>query len=250
MLLETAVPGATIFGSEFLGTLILIILGCGVVANNLLPKSKGHANAPGSLQINWGWGFGVMFGVYAAYKTGGHLNPAVTVSLAIAGKDLAPGILATAGNITIYILAQFAGAFVGAVLCWLAYKQHYDEDCDPALKLGTFATGPEVRNPLWNTITEAIGTWVLVLWVILSGFTQGVKIGPLAVGLLIVSIGASLGGPTGYAINPARDLSPRIAHAVLPIKGKGDSDWGYAWVPVVGPMIGAVLAALTYSIFW
>lgn len=250
MLLETAVPGATIFGSEFLGTLILILLGCGVVANNLLPKSKGHANAPGSLQINWGWGFGVMFGVYAAYKTGGHLNPAVTVGLAIAGKDLAPGILATAGNITIYILAQFAGAFVGAVLCWLAYKQHYDEDCDPALKLGTFATGPEIRNPLWNTITEAIGTWVLVLWVILSGFTQGVKIGPLAVGLLIVSIGASLGGPTGYAINPARDLSPRIAHAVLPIKGKGDSDWGYAWVPVVGPMIGAVLAALTYSIFW
>ena len=250
MLLETAVPGATIFGSEFLGTLILILLGCGVVANNLLPKSKGHANAPGSLQINWGWGFGVMFGVYAAYKTGGHLNPAVTVGLAIAGKDLAPGILATAGNITIYILAQFAGAFVGAVLCWLAYKQHYDEDCDPALKLGTFATGPEVRNPLWNTITETIGTWVLVLWVILSGFTQGVKIGPLAVGLLIVSIGASLGGPTGYAINPARDLSPRIAHAVLPIKGKGDSDWGYAWVPVVGPMIGAVLAALTYSIFW
>ena len=250
MLLETAVPGATIFGSEFLGTLILILLGCGVVANNLLPKSKGHANAPGSLQINWGWGFGVMFGVYAAYKTGGHLNPAVTVGLAIAGKDLAPGIPATAGNITIYILAQFAGAFVGAVLCWLAYKQHYDKDCDPALKLGTFATGPEIRNPLWNTITEAIGTWVLVLWVILSGFTQGVKIGPLAVGLLIVSIGASLGGPTGYAINPARDLSPRIAHAVLPIKGKGDSDWGYAWVPVVGPMIGAVLAALTYSIFW
>ena len=174
----------------------------------------------------------------------------MTIGLAIAGKDLAPGIPATAGNITIYILAQFAGAFVGAVLCWLAYKQHYDEDCDPALKLGTFATGPEVRNPLWNTITEAIGTWVLVLWVILSGFTQGVKIGPLAVGLLIVSIGASLGGPTGYAINPARDLSPRIAHAVLPIKGKGDSDWGYAWVPVVGPMIGAVLAALTYSIFW
>ena len=250
MLLETAVPAATIFGSEFLGTLILILLGCGVVANNLLPKSKGHANAPGSLQINWGWGFAVMFGVYAAYKTGGHLNPAVTIGLAIAGKDLAPGILATAGNITIYILAQFAGAFVGAVLCWLAYKQHYDEDCDPALKLGTFATGPEIRNPLWNTITEAIGTWVLVLWVIISGFTQGVTIGPLAVGMLIVSIGASLGGPTGYAINPARDLAPRIAHAVLPIKGKGDSDWGYAWVPVVGPIIGAVLASLTYIIFW
>jgi len=120
MLLETAVPGATIFGSEFLGTLILILLGCGVVDNKLLHKSKGHANAPGSLQINWGWGFGVMFGVYAAYKTGGHLNPAVTVGLAVAGKDLAPGIPATAGNITIYSLAQFAGAVVGAVLCWLA----------------------------------------------------------------------------------------------------------------------------------
>ncbi|MDO4412523.1 MIP/aquaporin family protein [Cutibacterium sp.] len=250
MLLETAVPAATIFGSEFLGTMILILLGCGVVANNSLPKSKGHANAPGSLQINWGWGFGVMFGVYAAYKTGGHLNPAVTIGLAIAGKDLAPGIPATAGNIVIYIVAQFLGAFVGAVLCWLAYKQHYDEECDPAVKLGTFATGPEIRNPWWNTLTEAIGTWVLVLWVIISGYTQGVAIGPLAVALLIVAIGASLGGPTGYAINPARDLSPRLAHAVLPIKGKGGSDWGYAWIPIVGPIIGAVLAALTYIIFW
>ncbi|WP_130866599.1 MIP/aquaporin family protein [Acidipropionibacterium timonense] len=249
MLLETTVPIATIFGSEFLGTMILIILGVGVVANNLLPKSKGNP-APGSLQINWGWGFGVMFGVYAAYKTGGHLNPAVTVGLAIAGKDLAPGIPATGTNILVYILAQFAGAFVGAVIAWLAYKQHYDEDCDPALKLGTFATGPQIRNPFWNCMTEAIGTWVLVLWVIISGFTKGITIGPLAVALLIVSIGASLGGPTGYAINPARDLAPRIAHAVLPIKGKGGSDWGYAWVPVVGPMVGGVLAAVTYLIFW
>lgn len=249
MLLETTVSAGAIFGSEFLGTMILIILGVGVVANNLLPKTKGNPG-PGSLQINWGWGFGVMFGVYGAYRTGGHLNPAVTVGLALAGKDLAPGVEATAGNICLYIIAQFLGAFVGAIIAWLAYKQHYDEDCDPALKLGTFATGPEIRNPLWNTITEAIGTWVLVLWVIISGFTQGVTIGPLAVALLIVSIGASLGGPTGYAINPARDLSPRIAHAVLPIKGKGGSDWGYSWVPVVGPIIGAVLAALTYTIFW
>lgn len=249
MLLETTVSAGAIFGSEFLGTMILIILGVGVVANNLLPKTKGNPG-PGSLQINWGWGFGVMFGVYGAYRTGGHLNPAVTVGLALAGKDLAPGVEATAGNICLYIIAQFLGAFVGAIIAWLAYKQHYDEDCDPALKLGTFATGPEIRNPLWNTITEAIGTWVLVLWVIISGFTQGVTVGPLAVALLIVSIGASLGGPTGYAINPARDLSPRIAHAVLPIKGKGGSDWGYSWVPVVGPIIGAVLAALTYTIFW
>lgn len=262
MLLPLAVSPAAMFGSEFLGTMILILLGCGVVANNLLPKSKGHANAPGSLQINWGWGFGVMFGVYAAYQTGGHLNPAVTIGLAAAGKELAPGIPATGGNIMMYLLGQFAGAFVGAVLCWLTYKQHYDEECDPALKLGTFATGPEIRNPFWNTLTEVIGTWVLVLWVLISGYTNaasidpktgiftGVTIGPLAVALLIVSIGASLGGPTGYAINPARDLSPRIAHAVLPIKGKGGSDWGYSWVPVVGPMIGALLASLTYVIFW
>lgn len=249
MLLETTVSAGAIFGSEFLGTMILIILGVGVVANNLLPKTKGNPG-PGSLQINWGWGFGVMFGVYGAYRTGGHLNPAVTVGLALAGKDLAPGVEATAGNICLYIIAQFLGAFVGAIIAWLAYKQHYDEDCDPALKLGTFATGPEIRNPFWNTVTEAIGTWVLMLWVIISGFTQRVTIGPLAVGLLIVSIGASLGGPTGYAINPARDLAPRIAHAVLPIKGKGGSDWGYAWVPVVGPLVGGVLAALTYIAFW
>lgn len=142
------------------------------------------------------------------------------------------------------------GAFVGAVIAWLAYKQHYDEDCDPALKLGTFATGPEIRSPFWNTLTEVIGTWVLVIWVIISGYTSGTAIGPLGVALLIVAIGASLGGPTGYAINPARDLGPRIAHAVLPIKGKGGSDWGYAWVPIVGPLIGGVLAGLTYIIFW
>ena len=261
MLLETTVSAGAIFGSEFLGTMILIILGVGVVANNLLPKTKGNPG-PGSLQINWGWGFGVMFGVYGAYRTGGHLNPAVTVGLALAGKDLAPGVEATAGNICLYIIAQFLGAFVGAIIAWLAYKQHYDEDCDPALKLGTFATGPEIRNPFWNTVTEAIGTWVLVLWVIISNYTaaasvdlktgvfSGTAIGPLAVALLIVSIGASLGGPTGYAINPARDLGPRVAHAVLPIKGKGGSDWGYSWVPIVGPMIGAVLASVIYLIFW
>lgn len=249
MVLETAVPAATAFGSEFLGTMILIILGVGVVANNLLPKSKGRANAPGSLQINWGWGFGVMFGVYTAYKTGGQLNPAVTVGLWLAGKDLAPGLPANATNILVCIAGQFAGAFVGAVIAWLAYKQHYDEDCDPALKLGTFATGPEIRSPFWNTMTELIGTWVLLIWVLLSGYTT-TAIGPLGVALLIVAIGASLGGPTGYAINPARDLGPRIAHAVLPIKGKGGSDWGYSWVPIVGPMLGAILAALTYRVFW
>lgn len=250
LLLETMVPAWTAFGSEFLGTMILILLGVGVVANNLLPKSKGQVNAPGSLQINWGWGFGVMFGVYCAYKTGGQLNPAVTIGLWAAGKDLAPGLPANATNIIVCILGQFAGAFVGAVIAWLAYKQHYDEDCDPALKLGTFATGPAIRNYFWNTMTEVIGTYVLLIWVLLSGYTQNSFIGPLGVALLIVAIGASLGGPTGYAINPARDLAPRFAHAVLPIKGKGSSDWAYSWVPIVGPMIGALLASLTYRIFW
>lgn len=250
MLLPLAVPIATIFGSEFLGTMILVILGVGVVANNLLPKSKGHDNAPGSLQINWGWGFGVMFGVYGAYKTGGHLNPAVTIGLWVAGKDLAPGIPATFENMATYIIAQLCGAFVGAVIAWLAYKQHYDEPADPYVKLDTFVTRPQIRNYFWNTLTEVIGTWVLVIWVIISGYTQHTAIGPLGVALLIVAIGASLGGPTGYAINPVRDLGPRIAHAVLPMKNKGKSDWSYAWVPIVGPLIGGILAGLTYQIFW
>lgn len=241
------VSASTIFGSEFLGTALLILLGCGVVANNLLGRTKGLG--AGTLHINWGWGIAVFVGVYAAYKTGGHLNPAVTIGLTLAGKDLAPGVPATGGNIAIYIAAQLLGAIFGAILCWLAYKEHYDTDVDPALKLGTFATGPEIRNPLWNTLTEAIATFVLVLWVLVSGLTP-TQIGPLAVALVIVGIGASLGGPTGYAINPARDLGPRIAHAILPIKGKGGSDWGYSWVPIVGPIIGAVIAALLYRAFW
>lgn len=249
ILLEaTTVSTATIFGSEFLGTAILILLGVGVVANNLLKDTKG--NASGTLHINWGWGIAVFAGVYAAYKTGAHLNPAVTIALAVAHKPLANGIPATLGNIMIYILAQMAGAMFGAFLAWLAYKEHYDADADPALKLGTFATGPAIRNPLWNTITEAIATFVLIIWILLSGYTTGATIGPLGVALIVVGVGASLGGPTGYAINPARDLGPRIMHAVLPIKGKGGSDWGYSWVPVVGPIIGAVVAALVYNAFW
>ncbi len=261
MIVLTVSPAA-IFGSEFLGTMLLIVLGVGVVANALLPKTKGHDG--GWQMINWGWGIGVMTGVFAAYRTGGHLNPAVTLGLTVAGKDLAPGIPATFGNISLYIVAQMLGAIAGAVLAWLAYKQHYDEDCDPALKLGTFSTGPQIRSYGWNTLTETIATYVLVIWVLVSGYTNvatittadsvqqitGSLIGPLGVTLLIMGIGNSLGGPTGYAINPARDLGPRIAHALLPIKGKGSSDWGYAWVPIVGPLLGAVLAGLTYKIFW
>lgn len=241
-----------IFISEFLGTALLLLLGGGVVATHLLPKSKGKGG--GWLMINLGWGFAVFTGVYVAYSTGGHLNPAVTIAKVVAhmfdpavtlnGPALGEGgIAVTALNVFIYILAQFLGAFVGAVLCWLTFKQHFDEDCDPALKLGVFSTGPEIRSYGWNTLTEAIGTFVLILWVFVSGYTT-TAIGPLGVALIVVVIGNSLGGPTGYAINPARDLAPRIAHAILPIKGKGGSDWGYAWVPVVGPIIGAVVAVL------
>ena len=239
---------AQLFWSEFLGTAVLLLLGGGVVATNLLPKSKGKGG--GWLVINWGWGLAVFAGVYVAFRSGGHLNPAVTIAKAVghafdSSVELAPGVAVNATNILVYIVAQFLGAFVGAVLCWLTFKKHFDEDCDPALKLGVFSTGPEIRSYGWNCLTEAIGTAVLVLWVFVSGHTE-TAVGPLGVALIIVVIGNSLGGPTGYAINPARDLAPRIAHAILPIKGKGGSDWGYSWVPVVGPIIGAIVATVLY----
>ena len=242
-----------VFASEFFGTTMLLLLGAGVVATNLLPKSKGRGG--GWLMINWGWGLAVFVGVYAAWKTGGHLNPAVTVAKVVAywfdpevtlngaAVGSATAVDVTFGNVLVYFAAQFLGAFVGAVLAYLAFKKQFDQDCDPALKLGVFSTGPEVRSYGWNLVTEAIGTAVLIVFVMVAGGTPS-AVGPLAVALVIVGIGASLGGPTGYAINPARDLGPRIAHAVLPIKGKGGSDWGYAWVPVVGPIIGAVVAVV------
>ena len=242
-----------VFASEFFGTTMLLLLGAGVVATNLLPKSKGRGG--GWLMINWGWGLAVLVGVYAAWKTGGHLNPAVTVAKVVAywfdpevtlngaAVGSATAVDVTFGNVLVYFAAQFLGAFVGAVLAYLAFKKQFDQDCDPALKLGVFSTGPEVRSYGWNLVTEAIGTAVLIVFVMVAGGTPS-AVGPLAVALVIVGIGASLGGPTGYAINPARDLGPRIAHAVLPIKGKGGSDWGYAWVPVVGPIIGAVVAVV------
>ena len=246
---EAAIPTtAQLFWSEFLGTAVLLLLGGGVVATNLLPKSKGKGG--GWLMINFGWGLAVFAGVYVAFRSGGHLNPAVTIAKAVAHLfnpkyTLAPGVEVNATNILVYFAAQFLGAFVGAVLCWLTFKQHFDEDCDPALKLGVFSTGPEIRSYGWNCVTEVIGTAVLILWIYVSGYTE-TAIGPLGVALIIVVIGNSLGGPTGYAINPARDLGPRIAHAVLPIKGKGGSDWGYSWVPVVGPIIGAVVGTVIY----
>ena len=230
-----------IFASEVFGTFLLILLGCGVVAGVVLPTSK--AKDSGWIVITMAWGLAVFVGVYAAYKTGAHLNPAVTIGLAVAGRDLAEGIPASATNIVVYFAAQMVGAILGATAVWLTYKKQFDQKADAAAKLGVFATGPAVRSYGWNVVTEAVGTFVLLAWIIASGKTPS-GLGPLAVALVIVVIGLSLGGPTGYAINPARDLGPRIAHAILPIPGKGGSDWAYSWVPVVGPIIGAVAAGL------
>ncbi|GAA0982405.1 putative glycerol uptake facilitator protein [Nocardioides aquaticus] len=223
-----------IFIPELLGTATLLLLGCGVVANAVLPKTNG--NAGGFLMINFGWGLAVFAGVYVAVKSGAHINPAVTVGLLFAGDS---GL--SFGEVLTYFAGQLLGAFLGAVLCWVAYKKHFDEaDALPADKLGVFSTAPGIHAPVWNVLTEVIGTFVLVFVIVAFGATPS-GLGPLAVALLVVGIGASLGGPTGYAINPARDLGPRIAHALLPISDKGPSGWGYAWVPIVGPLIGGAL---------
>ncbi|MFO7191524.1 MULTISPECIES: MIP/aquaporin family protein [Thermocrispum] len=236
---------ADIFFSEALGSMLLLLLGCGVVANVVLAKSKGFAG--GWLLINFGWGLGVFAGVYAAAYSGAHLNPAVTVGLWVAGEDFAENVPATFGNFVVYFAGQLVGAIVGAVLTFVAYKRHFDEEGDPAAKLGVFATGPAIRAYGWNTATEVIATFVLVYVVLVFGNTPS-GLGPLAVAMLVVGIGASLGGPTGYALNPTRDLGPRIAHALLPIPKKGSSDWAYAWVPIVGPMLGGVIAGLLSTV--
>lgn len=234
-----------IFLPELMGTAMLILLGGGVVANVLLAKSKGLNG--GWLLINIGWGFAVFAGVFVAFASGAHINPAVTAGIWASGAEtFGPEIAVTAGNALLYVAGQMAGAFLGAVLVYLAYKKHFDETDDAGAKLAVFSTGPAIRSSGWNTLTEVIGTFVLVFVVLSFGNWPG-DLGPLAVALLVVGIGASLGGPTGYAINPARDLGPRIAHALLPIKGKGTSDWGYAWVPIVGPLIGGILAGLLAS---
>lgn len=237
-------PIADAFVSELLGSTVLILLGAGVVATVLLPQSKGFNG--GWLLICFGWGFAVMAGVYVAYKSGGHLNPAVTLGLFVAGLDYAKGIDPTISNMLVYFAGQLIGAFLGAVLAFLTFKKHFDEEADPGAKLGIFATGPAIRSYGWNFVTELIGTFVLVFWVVVSGKTP-TQLGPVAVAFLIVGIGASLGGPTGYAINPTRDLGPRIAHAILPIKGKGPSDWSYSWVPILGPLAGGLIGGLVGS---
>lgn len=226
-----------IFLPELMGTAILILLGCGVVANVLLPRTGG--NAGGTLMINFGWGLAVYAGVYVAYASGAHLNPAVTFGIWAAGDS---GL--SVADVATYLLAQLLGAMIGATLAWAAYKKHFDDpEADQGSKLGVFSTMPAIRSVGWNAVTEVIGTFVLV-FVILSFGKTPTEVGPLAVALLVVAIGASLGGPTGYAINPARDLGPRIVHALLPIPDKGGSGWDYAWVPVLAPIVGGVLAGL------
>jgi len=232
--------------AEFIGTAILVVLGNGVVANVVLARTKGHGG--GWLLIAAGWGMGVFAAVACVGKySGAHINPAVTLGLALTGAfewARVPG----------FVAAQMAGATAGAAVVFLAYNRHYAATNDPPAKLATFSTAPAIRSPFWNVITEVVGTFVLVLVVIYFaspsvgpvGMEQPVglgAVGAIPVGFLVFAIGMSLGGPTGYAINPARDLGPRVAHALLPIPGKGTSDWGYAWVPVLGPLLGAALAA-------
>lgn len=230
-----------IFIGELVGTAVLILLGGGVVANVLLRKSKGYDS--GWIVIAAGWGFGVAIAVYiCGWASGGHINPAVTIGLASIG-DVAWAVVPT------YLAGQFAGGFLGAVLVWLAYLPHWSETPDPAAKLAVFSTGPAIRNWPANLLCEVIGTAMLligVLGILNANNELGSGFGPYAVGILVFSIGLSLGGPTGYAINPARDLAPRLAHALLPIAGKGSSDWRYAWVPVVGPILGGMIGAFVY----
>lgn len=235
--------------AEFLGTALLILLGDGVVANVVLARSKGQNS--GWIVIATGWGLAVALAVYCVGSiSGAHLNPAITLALTAIGKF-------EAAKVPGYLAAQFAGAFVGAVLVWLAYLPHWRETPDPAAKRAVFCTAPAIRSPGSNLLCEAIGTAVLVFGALAlpskanlpePAWTSG--FGPLLVGLLVFSIGLSLGGPTGYAINPARDLGPRLAHAVLPISGKGDSDWSYAWIPVLGPVVGGLVGAFAQQFLY
>ncbi len=230
----------TSFLGELVGTMLLIILGDGVVGGVVLKETKSH-NA-GWIVITLGWGLAVAIAAYSAGKfSGAHLNPAVTLGLAATGAFAWE-------NVPTYWLAQFTGAFLGAITVYLHYLPHWEKTEDKDAKLGVFCTIPAIRNPLTNFISEFIGTFVLVFGLLAIGaneFAQGLNV--LIVGFLVVSIGLSLGGTTGYAINPARDLAPRLAHFLLPIPNKRNSDWGYAWIPVIAPLVGGVLGALIYT---
>jgi len=230
-----------IFLGEFLGAALLITLGCGVVANTILKKSGMKHDAP-SVQITFGWGFAVMLPAFTfAGLSGSHFNPAVTLGQIIVGN-------VPISQFPIYLIGQFAGTFFGAVIVWALFKDHLDENEDVGAKLGVFSTGASVPNPFRNVLSEIAGTFILVFALMgignVTGLPDGVNF--IFVWAVIVSIGMSLGGLTGYAINPARDWGPRIAHSILPIKNKGSSNWGYAWVTMVGPMVGGALAALVF----
>ena len=231
------------FLGEFIGTAMLIILGNGVVANVLLNKSKGQNS--GWIVIVFGWSMAVFVGVYmSAAASGAHINPAVTLAFAWLGKitwDLVPA----------YIAAQVLGAMAGQLFVYIAYRQHYTATEYTDLKMATFCTSPAIRSPFNNLFTEIIGTFILILGVLFIASPQSSlgALDALPVALLVLGIGLSLGGPTGYAINPARDLGPRIMHFILPMKNKRDSDWSYSWIPVVGPIIGSIAAALVFQLF-
>lgn len=232
----------TPFISELTGTALLIVLGDGVVANVILNKTKG--NGGGWIVITFGWAIAVFVGVYAsAASSGAHLNPAVTIALASLGKF-------EWATVPVYIAAQLLGAMLGSTLVWIVYKDHFEATADKGTQLAVFCTGPAIRNTLSNLVSEIIGTFVLILGVLFlvapSNSLGGLDALPVA--LLVLGIGLGLGGTTGYAINPARDLGPRIMHAILPVKGKGGSDWQYSWIPIVGPVVGSLLAALCFSL--
>lgn len=230
------------FIAELTGTFLLILLGNGIVANVALAKTKG--NGAGFLAVTFGWAIAVFVGVYvSAAASGGHLNPAVTIALAAAGKF-------EWADVPMYIAAQFAGAMLGAITVWLAYKKHFDATDDAASKLAVFCTSPAIHAPIHNLITEIIGTMALVLGVLfITGpeYSLG-ALDALPVALLVLGIGLSLGGPTGYAINPARDAGPRIIHNILPIPNKGSSNWNYGWIPVIGPIAGGLLAVVIFNL--
>jgi len=229
-----------IFLGEMIGTAVLILFGGGVVAGVTLSKTKAYQG--GWVVVTLAWGLAVTMGIYAGSSlSGAHLNPAVTLGFAAAG-DL------EWSKVPEYLIGQMIGAFIGATLVFFHYFPHFRATSDPTVKLGVFSTIPAIRHPFSNLLSEIIGTFILVFGLYFIGiheFTEGLN--PIVVGLLIIVIGMALGGTTGYAINPARDLGPRLAHAILPIPGKGSSDWGYSWVPVAGPIIGGVLGSLTFK---